>query len=191
MARDSSFRDIRSTLARRLAALREEHRLSLAVLAAKSRVSRATLSRLERGESSPTAEILGRLASIYARTISQLMVEVEEQPPNLIRASDQLIWKDPKTGFRRKLLSPPGRGLRAELIEGMLPAGTSIRYDRSPSIGLEHHFWMLSGTLELTIEKKSYQLHTGDCFRLHVSSVSRFRALGRTASHYVFAVIHL
>ncbi|MYM89949.1 helix-turn-helix domain-containing protein, partial [Rugamonas sp. FT82W] len=44
--------DIESRLAQRLAALREERALSLDELAAASGISRATLSRLERGETS-------------------------------------------------------------------------------------------------------------------------------------------
>jgi len=52
-------------LADHLRMLRVDRDLTLQELAAKSGVSRATLSRIENAEVSPTAESLGRLASAF------------------------------------------------------------------------------------------------------------------------------
>jgi transcriptional regulator with XRE-family HTH domain len=68
---------IESRLAARLATLRREHGWSLDELAARSGISRASLSRLERGETSPTAAMLGRLCTAYGRTMSRLLHEIE------------------------------------------------------------------------------------------------------------------
>src|SRR5688572_29532956 len=53
--------DIETRIARRLARLRAERKWSLETLAERTGISRATLSRLERAELSPTAAMLGRL----------------------------------------------------------------------------------------------------------------------------------
>ena len=53
-------------IAQRLRALRTERGWSLDELAQRSAVSRATLSRLENGEVSPTANVLGKLCGAYA-----------------------------------------------------------------------------------------------------------------------------
>ncbi|TSD84991.1 helix-turn-helix transcriptional regulator, partial [Mycobacterium sp. KBS0706] len=81
-------------LAARLAALRAEQGWSLDALAERSGISRATLSRLERGETSPTASLLGRLCTAYGRTMSGLIAEVETDPPQLLRRAEQPGWTD-------------------------------------------------------------------------------------------------
>jgi len=60
-------------IAQRLKTLRAERGWSLDELAGRSEVSRATLSRLENAEVSPTASVLGKLAASYGLTISRLM----------------------------------------------------------------------------------------------------------------------
>ena len=66
--------DRKLVLAEHLRTLRVDRGLTLQELAAKSGLSRATLSRIENGEVSPTAETLGRLASAFAVPISQLLI---------------------------------------------------------------------------------------------------------------------
>ena len=91
-------RDVDRRIALRLARLRADSGWSLDVLAERTGISRATLSRLERSELSPTAAMLGRLCSIYGWTLSRLMAEAETRPANLVPASEQPQWKDPESG---------------------------------------------------------------------------------------------
>jgi transcriptional regulator with XRE-family HTH domain len=176
-------------LAARLAALRAEHGWSLDDLAGRSGVSRSTLSRLERAEISPTAAQLGRLCSAYGRTMSRLLAEVEAEPPQLLRAADQPLWRDPASGFVRRSVSPPHAGLRGELIEGTLHPGAAIDYDAPPVPGLEQHLWVLDGTLELTVRGEAHQLATGDCLRFRLWGPSRFRCPGPRPVRYALAVV--
>ncbi|WP_294203186.1 helix-turn-helix transcriptional regulator [uncultured Sphingomonas sp.] len=60
------------TLAAHLKALRTDRNWSLQDLAEASGISRATLSRIENADVSPTAESLGRLASSFGLPLSQL-----------------------------------------------------------------------------------------------------------------------
>src|SRR5689334_3733725 len=102
--------EIDSRLAARLSSLRQEHGWSLDELAERSGISRATLSRMERAETSPTASLLGRLCTAYGRTMSRLMAEIETDPPQLLRHDEQALWIDPETGFCRRVVSPPSAG---------------------------------------------------------------------------------
>jgi transcriptional regulator with XRE-family HTH domain len=189
--RDDSLPDpLEARIAARLARLRAEAGLSLEVLAERSGISRATLSRLERGEASPTAAMLGRLCGLYGRTLSRLMGEVEEAAPEHLAAAAQPVWTDPETGFRRRIVSPPGPGLRGEMLEGRLPPGAAIAYPAAPLPGLEHHLWMLEGALELTVEGAAHRLGAGDCLRYRLHGASRFRCpAGGPAARYVIAII--
>src|SRR5579871_1162384 len=60
-------------IAARLAALRAEHGWPLEELSERTGISRATLSRIERGELSPTANMLGQLCAAYGWTLSRLI----------------------------------------------------------------------------------------------------------------------
>ncbi|WUR11872.1 XRE family transcriptional regulator [[Empedobacter] haloabium] len=176
-------------LVRRLAALREQRGLSLEELANASGISRATLSRLERGESSPTAALLGKLCTVYGLPMSRLIAAVEEQGAQLIRAAEQAVWTDPASGFVRRMVSPPAQGLRAELVEGTLPAGAVIDYEQPAVRGMEQHLWMLSGVLHYTLEGVEYRLEAGDCLRFRLFGPTRFVCPGPQPARYLIAVI--
>jgi len=181
----NSFED---RLVRRLAALREERALSLEELATQSGISRATLSRLERGESSPTAEMLGKLCAVYGLPMSRLIAEVEVQPAQLLRHAEQAEWHDPASGFRRRMVSPPARGFQAELIEGRLPAGAVIDYSQPPVRGMEQHLWLLDGALDYTLDGVTHHLRRGDCLRFHLYGATRFACPGPHGAHYLITI---
>ncbi|NEY32035.1 helix-turn-helix domain-containing protein [Streptomyces sp. PRKS01-65] len=176
-------------LAARLAELRTEHGWSLGELAQRSGVSRSTLSRAERAQTSPTAALLNRLCAVYGRTMSQLLSEVEAQPAPLVRAAEQPLWEDRASGLVRRSVSPPHAGLRGELVEARLAAGACIGYDRPPVPGLEQHVWLLEGALEVTVQDTAHRLGTGDCLRLRVWGPVRFRCPGTADARYALAVV--
>jgi len=184
MDNDSSALDHR--LAVRLAALRAEHGWSLDQLASHSGISRTTLSRLERGETSPTAALLGRLCTAYGRTMSRLLAEVEAEPARLLRPGDQPVWTDPETGYVRRTVSPPATGFDAELVEARLPPGADIAYAAPGVAGLEQHVWILGGELELTVEGVAHRLSSGDCLRFRLFGPTRFHTA--QGAHYALVL---
>jgi transcriptional regulator with XRE-family HTH domain len=181
---------IERRIAARLARLRTDQGWSLDVLAERSGISRATLSRLERGELSPTASMLGRLCTTFGWTLSRLMAEAETRAPSLVPASQQAVWTDPETGYQRRLVSPPAPGLRGELVEIRVPAGATIAYDASPVPGLEHHLWLLDGALTLDVDGTTFQLRPGDALRYVLNGPSRFTATGRRQARYLIGLVH-
>jgi transcriptional regulator with XRE-family HTH domain len=190
MTAPNADRAIEQRLAQRLAQLRGERGWPLETVAARTGISRATLSRLERGELSPTAAMLGKLCSLYGWTLSRLMTDVETRPPNLVEAAEQAAWTDPESGYYRRAVSPPTPGLRGEVVEVRMPAGASVSFDMSPVAGLEHHLWMLDGSLALDIEGSRFQLRAGDCLRYVLTGPSRFLATGPADARYVIAMVH-
>lgn len=187
---DSSTDAIEQRIAKRLASLRAEHSWSLEALAEKTGISRASLSRLERSELSPTAAMLGRLCSAFGWTLSRLMADVETKPANLIPAENQTDWTDPDSGYRRRAVSPPAPGLRGELVEVRIPVGATVAFDTAPVHGLEHHLWMLDGRLQLEVDGTVFDLRTGDCLRYILTGSTRFRCAGRREAHYLIAMVH-
>lgn len=182
--------DIERRIAFRLGQLRTDRGWSLDALAERSGISRATLSRLERGELSPTAAMLGRLCTTFGWTLSRLMAEAETRAASLVPAAQQAVWTDPDTGYQRRIVSPPGPGLRGELVEVRIPARASVAYDAAPVPGLEHHLWLLDGALMLEVGGTTYQLGPGDTLRYILNGPSRFTASGRREARYVIGLVH-
>lgn len=176
-------------LASRLAELRAARGWSLEDLARRTDISRSTLSRLERAEISPTAALLGRLCAAHERTMSQLLAEVESEPPQLVRAGAQAVWRDESSGFERRSVSPPHPGLRGEVVEGVLRPGADISYDGPPVPGLEQHIWVLEGTLEVTVGEGAHQIRAGDCLRFRLWGRSRFRCPGPGPVRYALVIV--
>src|ERR1700743_2102606 len=81
---------------------REVRGWSLADLAAEFGVAQASISKIERGEGSPSAVILLRLATAFDLTLAGLLLRAEGEGPRLTRAADQKQWRDPATGYLRR-----------------------------------------------------------------------------------------
>ena len=180
--------DLERRILTRLAQLRADRGWSLETLAARSGVSRATLSRLERAEVSPTAAVLGRLCTVYGWTLSRLMAEAETHAPSLVKKREQLAWTDPESGYRRRAVSPPAADLRGELVEVQIPASATVAFDTSPIPGLEHHLWMLDGALKIEVNGSVSRLRAGDALRYILNGSSRFVA-GTGGARYLIALV--
>ena len=174
-------------LAEHLRGLRERHGLTLATLADRSTVSRATLSRIENAETSPTAETLGRLAAVYALPISQLLAPIEPGFQPMRRRADQSVCRDPGHAFQRRSVSPSNGQLSLELIECELGPGETITYVGPALPGQEHHLYVLSGCVEITVEGTSHALAEGDCLRYILFGETVFRTTS-SPCRYVIAL---
>src|ERR1700722_2516864 len=175
-------------LAERLRALRRARSWSLDELSALSGVSRASLSRIENGEVSPTASVLGRLAGAHRTTVSRLLADIEDDAPALVRRNEQPEWVDPATGFRRRSVSPPSLSFDCEVLCCELPAGARIDYPLPPRLGLEHHLFLMDGALELAVERTVHRLRAGDCLRYKLMGSSRFVATAPRAARYILVL---
>lgn len=176
-------------IAQRLRALRAERGWSLDDLASRSGVSRATLSRLENAEVSPTASVLGKLCTAYDLTMSRLMLLVEDDFPPVVRHDAQPVWADPEIGFRRRSVSPPSRTLAGEALECAIEPDTRIAYDRPPRHGLEHHLLMLDGRLTVAVDGRTHELGAGDCLRYQLTGPSTFATPADCGARYVLFIV--
>lgn len=175
-------------LAQRLADLRIEQGWSLETLAEMTGISRASLSRIERGESSPTAALLNRLCSAYGLTMSRLLSDVEQNGPQHLRPPQQNVWRDASSGYLRRSVSPPAQAFHAELVEAQLEQGALIEYDLPPLTGLEQHIWMLDGVLIFRMNDQQWRLEKGDCLRFHLFGRTSFSAPEAGGARYALVV---
>lgn len=175
-------------LADRLARIRSDRGLSLDQLAEASGVSRATLSRLEKAETSPTADVLAKLCAAYGFSMSQLLAMVEDGFAAHVRRTDQAVWRDGGQGFTRRVASPAGGGLAGEVLDCKLAAGTEIFYETPPVAGQEHHLVMLSGQMRVEVDGVAHDLDPGDTLRYRLHGPSRFVTQGSVAKYLMVLV---
>lgn len=176
-------------IAGRLRALRAERNWSLDELARRSGVSRATLSRLENAEVSPTASVLGRLCAAYGMAMSRLMRMVEDEFEPLIRREQQWVWHDQDVAFERRSVSPPNASLSGEVIECRLGASTRIVYPQPSKPGLEHHLMMLEGRLTLSVGGAVHELGPGDCLRYVLRGATEFSTPDAEGARYLLFMV--
>ena len=149
-------------IARRLRLEREARGWSLADLAERSGVSKATISKIEREEASPTAVILVRLAGAFDLTFAGLLLRAEGGGQRLSRAADQPLWQDPDTGYLRKqVFSRPDHPL--EIIEVELPAGRKVTLPASSYAHIRQVVWVRAGELVIAEGGERHNLSAGDC----------------------------
>jgi quercetin dioxygenase-like cupin family protein len=108
----------------------------------------------------------------------------------VVRAGEQVTWKDPESGYVRRVVSPPHPNLKGEMVEVSIPPGATVSYDTAPMPGLEHHLWMLEGSLSIEIEGSAFRLEKGDCICYVPSGPTRFTSMGRRAVRYVIGMVH-
>src|SRR5690606_36684234 len=137
-------------LGQRVRAERARRGWSLEELAERSGVSKAMLSKIERDEASPTAELLVRIAAAFGMTLSSLIALAETSAGGqLLRAEDQRRWTDPATGYVRRHISPPSpEGL--ELVHVRLPPGEAVNFPASVYGRSDEMIWVLCGRLKFT-----------------------------------------
>jgi transcriptional regulator with XRE-family HTH domain len=155
-------------LAARLRTEREARSWSLADLAERSGVSRAMISKVERGEASPTAALLGRLSGAFGLTLSTLLARVEADTSGagrVARAGEQPVWHDPATGYIRRAVSPPGA--EPELVHVELPPDARVAYPATAYMHLRGQcIWVLEGVLLFREGATEHRLAAGDCLVL-------------------------
>lgn len=159
---DTIVDDLSNRLAHRLRLERDSRGWSLADLAERSGVSRATISKIERAEVSPTAVVLVRLASAFDLTLAGLMLRAEGQGDRLSRAGEQPVWRDPETGYlRTQVFNRPDHPL--EIIKVELPARQRVTLPASSYAHIRQAVWVQAGALVIIEGGERHVLGTGDC----------------------------
>src|SRR5262245_53986730 len=119
--------DLNRRIAERVRELRAGQGLSLEALASKSGVSRSMISLIERGESSPTAVVLEKLAAGLGVMLASLFDAPAAEAPlprgPVARREDQPQWRDPASGYVRRNVSPSAVPQPMKIVEVNFPAG--------------------------------------------------------------------
>ncbi|WP_329000166.1 XRE family transcriptional regulator [Kribbella sp. NBC_00709] len=170
---------------------REEARLTLEQLSTRSSVSRAMLSKVERGEKSPTIGIASRIAYALDASLSDLVgapAAAASGVAIVMRKKDRPVFRDPETGFERHMVSAaPGAG-GAEMIVHYLPAQVSTGLLPAYPPGTEKQLVVLDGTLTVAIGGISETLNTGDSLFFRADADHGFANRTNSPCEYIMVV---
>ncbi|MEM6712998.1 MAG: helix-turn-helix domain-containing protein [Pseudomonadota bacterium] len=150
-------------LARRIQIERKSRKWSMADLADRSGVSRAAISKIERGEMSPTANVLVRLAYAFDLTFAGLLIRAEQSGEPVQRAADQSLWEDPGTGYVRRQLYRSAE-VPVELAKIYLPAGTKVPLPQASFEFTREVIHVVDGTLTIYDAAGENTLYPGDSY---------------------------
>lgn len=174
--------------AKELKKMRQNHKLPLQKLADKTGVSKSMLSKIERNEKNPTLQIAARIAEGLGVSLSSMLEERTHEKVVLLKAPEQIIFRDETTGFERRLLSPtfPVKGI--EFIHNTIP-------ENSPGIefpphlpGVREFISVTKGRLRIKIDKNSFMLEEGDSIFFEANTQHNFYSEGYSECCYYLVI---
>ncbi|HET7271716.1 MAG TPA: XRE family transcriptional regulator [Rubrobacter sp.] len=172
----------------RVRELRSRRGLTLNKLAELSGVSRAMISKLERGEKNPTLVVAAKLAEGLGVTLSQLAGVEERREVVVVPKNGRMIMRDPATGFERQLLSPSFAGRGVEFIRNIIPAGSTSGEFPPHRRGVDEHIVVERGTLRAILGGEEYLLREGDALYFEADVPHRFDNAGEGECSYYLVI---
>jgi transcriptional regulator with XRE-family HTH domain len=169
-------------IGRRLARRRAALGLALEEVTARAGVSRAMISRIERGEVHASAVVLDRLCAGLGISLSALFTRDAASP--LLRRADQPVWRDPASGYVRREVAPAGTGSPVRIVEIEFPAGAEVAFERVGDRAIGQHVWVLEGEIEVASAGSAYRLSAGDCLHMRLTEGNSFRNAGAEPARY-------
>jgi len=182
---------IESQIAHRIRTLRKERGYTLSQLAKSSGVSSSMISLIERGETSPTAAVLNKLADAMGVTLASIFSSDSPDEPALpvSRAEEQPTWTDPDSGYIRRHLTPRGCSSPVKLAEVTFPPGKSVAFESLVGSAVIHQqIWMIEGEMNISTTETTWNLKTGDCLAMIVDQHVVFHNPTSEQSRYLVAI---
>jgi len=181
--------DINARLATRVRTLRADLGMSLEALAAKCDVSRSMISLIERGESSPTAVVLEKIAGGLGVSLATLFDDATAAANPVSRHDDRTPWRDPQSGYVRRNISPPNFPSPIQLVEVVLPAGARVAYETGTrDVNIHQQIWVQEGSVEVTVGSVTYRLVEDDCLAMQLDEPTAFRNRTRKPARYLVII---
>ncbi|MEA1227792.1 XRE family transcriptional regulator [Acinetobacter sp. IRS14] len=183
--------DINIRIAQQVRELRLARGYTLDILATRCQVSRSAISLIERGEASPTAVVLEKLANGLGVPLTQLfdVPQNNQSPQPMVRRTQQSEWKDPETGYIRRQVSPPNWKSPFQIVEIEFPPQSRITYEISEtSKVVQQQLWVVEGEIDIQLGDSSYALSTGDCLAMQLNQPVIYSNNSSQVARYILVV---
>ncbi|MFS2026575.1 helix-turn-helix domain-containing protein [Massilia sp. GER05] len=183
---------VNERIAQQVRLLRSERGLSLDALSTQCGVSRSMLSLIERGETSPTAVVLDKLAAGLGVPLASLFDDPARKAEPVSRHADQVTWRDPHSGYLRRNVSPEGFQSPTRIVDVEFPPRTRVTYEAGPRTpAVLQQIWILEGRMQITYGSESWLLETGDCLVIPLDAPNSFHNPGDVPARYAVVLTTL
>jgi transcriptional regulator with XRE-family HTH domain len=172
----------------RVRELRRSKGFTLEVLAERSGVSRAMISKIERGEKNPTLVVAAKIAEGFGITLSQLVGIEERREVIVVPKERRMVMRDPATGFERQLLSPTFGRKGVEFIRNMVPEGSTSGEFPPHKRGVVEYVVVERGSLKAILAEEEYLLEEGDAIYFEADVPHRFENAGDGECSYYLVI---
>ncbi len=185
--------DLNQRIAERVRDQRATQGLSLDALASKSGVSRSMISLIERGESSPTAVVLEKLAAGLGVMLASLFdtpaATAQALSGPVTRRDDQPQWQDPASGYLRRNVSQPGVPQPMQIVEVHFPPHGRVAFETGArDLRVHQQVWVLEGAIDITLGAERHQLREGDCLAMQLDRPTMFHNPTRKPARYAVVI---
>jgi len=169
--------DLTPTVGANLRRLRSQHGLSLDGLAQLSGVSRAMLGQIELQQSTPTINVLWKIARALNVPFSALMAQQTTARAKVLNASQAKLLSSRDGKFTSRALFPFDQPRRVEFYELRLaPHGVEEAEPHPP--GTVENLVVTSGKLEIRVGEEKHPLATGDAIQFQADIQHEYRNPG-------------
>jgi quercetin dioxygenase-like cupin family protein/DNA-binding XRE family transcriptional regulator len=175
----------------RVRALREAMDLSLRDLGERTGVSAPMLSQVERGETSPTLAVAGRIAAGLELSLSQLLRLDEGEGVAVVRRPDRLPGGARSRGHSYDVVTPPFPGQRAEVSCHVLAQGAATGGPHDPPMhepGSRETAVVTAGRLRLVCDGNVHELEDGDAVTFDADLPHHFENPGDREARFTAVV---
>ena len=158
------------------------------MLAERSGVSRAMISKLERGEKNPTLVVAAKVAEGLGVSLSQFVGLEMKRKVVMVPRERRMTMRDPETGFERQLLSPSFGGRGVEFIRNVVPEGSTSGEFPPHRRGVEEYLVVERGRLRAVLGGEEYFLDEGDAAYFEADVAHRFDNAGEGECSYYLVI---
>lgn len=180
-ALSTDVEDLTLVVARNLKRIRLRKGLSLERLSRKSGVSRAMLGKVELGQSSPTINVLGKIARALEVTCASLIGPGPTDTAFIFRAQEMKRLTSPDRHFSLRALFPANLPRNVEFYELEL-GGYTEETEQFQRPGTFENLVVNTGTLEVETSGRCHKLGTGDGMFFPADCPHTYRNRGTTTA---------
>ena len=174
-----SVADLTPIVGANLRRLRVKRGLSLERMAKASGVSRAMLGQIELGHSTPTINVVWKIARALDVSFATLITERTATSTTLVLRDRAKLLTSQDGSFTSRALFPFDQPRNTEFYELTLAASSIEEADPHPA-GTTENLVVTSGALELTVGPNKHRLGPGDAIFFEADVTHSYRNPGST-----------
>ncbi len=173
------------TIGDNIRALRGNAKLTVTELARRAGLDKSTLSKIERGSTSPPISTLIRIAEALGLALAEFFVDPGSRPRFVFtrKGEGRIITRDgTRHGYSYEALSLGMRGKRAEPFVLTIQPGDPPGHFQH---GGDEFIYMLSGKMEFTIADQKFIMSAGDSIYFDGAQEHMTRIIGKRPARFI------